>query len=301
MPAKNAERYIRQALESFQSQTLADFELFVVDDQSIDQTAAFVRNWQEQDARVCLLANAGNGVSAARNTGIQAASADIIAFADADDIQREDRLELQLACFDENLDVIACGTSMERFHSEGEILGYSRPSFSPKSDLHGFPIVVAHIPMPTLAVRYAELTALGGFDTSFPVAEDIDIVLKLEERGSLRNLPDPAVRYRIHAQSTSSRHPYKCSQFAGMAMAKAYARRSGHTHLESASKISDLPLSPDDQEIFEAQIVVSYLNSLNRNVKPWTESDEAAFSSIQSLLEKKSPNWIKILSEQRVP
>lgn len=91
IPVHNGERLIGEAIRSVLEQTYDAFEVIVVDDGSTDDTARAVAAYR--DPRVRLLAHGRNrGLHAARNTGIRAARADILAFLDHDDLFHRDKL-----------------------------------------------------------------------------------------------------------------------------------------------------------------------------------------------------------------
>lgn len=97
MPAYNAERFIRQAIESVQSQTYNCWELLVIDDGSSDGTCAVVQELAEKDMRIRLIRNEKNiGVARTRNAGIDLAQGEMIAFLDSDDYWYPEKLEKQL-------------------------------------------------------------------------------------------------------------------------------------------------------------------------------------------------------------
>lgn len=92
IPAYNAEKTIRNAIESVLGQTMSNLEVIVVDDASTDGTAHAVG--AVEDSRVRLLRSAGNGgPSAARNMGLKHARGRWVAFVDADDEWVPERLE----------------------------------------------------------------------------------------------------------------------------------------------------------------------------------------------------------------
>lgn len=97
MPAYNAAAFIARSIDSVLAQTHAELELIIVDDGSTDDTFAYLEGRAKLDARIILLAQAGNaGVAAARNAGIAAARGACIAFLDSDDWWHPRKLELQL-------------------------------------------------------------------------------------------------------------------------------------------------------------------------------------------------------------
>ena len=92
VPAYNAEKYIADAIESVLRQTYPYFELIIVDDASTDRTAEVVQSFSDQ--RIKLIRHTSNkGPGAARNTAIEAARGKWIAFLDADDQWKANRLE----------------------------------------------------------------------------------------------------------------------------------------------------------------------------------------------------------------
>lgn len=104
MPLYNAERYVRQAIESILCQTWRDFELLIIDDGSTDAGPDIVAAMH--DERLVLLRNPNNmGVAATLNRGLDVARGRYIARMDADDISLPDRLERQVRFMEENPDV----------------------------------------------------------------------------------------------------------------------------------------------------------------------------------------------------
>lgn len=104
MPAFNASGSIGESIASIQSQSFTDWELVVVDDRSLDDTREVVVRLAESDPRIHLLQCKGNGVSDARNTGLDAARGDFITFLDADDFMYPDALERRVEALKENPD-----------------------------------------------------------------------------------------------------------------------------------------------------------------------------------------------------
>ena len=120
MPAYNAEKFISDAIKSVLSQTYKNFELIIIDDCSLDQTVKVVQNYIAQDKRVNLVKKEKNqGVAETRNTGLNHAKGDFVAFLDSDDKWAEDKLEKQLAVLKERNDVDVVYGSYYRFNNDG--------------------------------------------------------------------------------------------------------------------------------------------------------------------------------------
>lgn len=98
IPAYNCESLIDVCLASVQAQTVADIEIIVVDDCSLDSTAQAVAQRAAIDGRIRYFRQAENtGVAAVRNRGVQEARSEWIAFLDSDDLWFPQKLEKQLA------------------------------------------------------------------------------------------------------------------------------------------------------------------------------------------------------------
>lgn len=103
MPVYNASRFLRQAIESVLSQTYQNLELIAVDDCSTDDSLQILREYQNRDERLHVIAGETNqGVSRVRNRGIQEAKGKYIALLDSDDVWVNTKLERQIALLTEN-------------------------------------------------------------------------------------------------------------------------------------------------------------------------------------------------------
>jgi glycosyltransferase involved in cell wall biosynthesis len=96
IPAYNYGRFIGDALDSLQSQTLSDWECFVVDDGSTDNTGDIVCERIRRDGRIYYLRHKNAGLSASRNAGLLPARGEYVQFLDADDLLEPDKLRAQV-------------------------------------------------------------------------------------------------------------------------------------------------------------------------------------------------------------
>ena len=99
VPVYNAARYIKNTIEMVCRQTYEDWELILVNDASRDESKRIIEDIIASSDRNIRLINKerNEGAAAARNTGIDASSGRYIAFLDADDVWKEDKLEKQIA------------------------------------------------------------------------------------------------------------------------------------------------------------------------------------------------------------
>mgnify|MGYP002854668285 CR=1 FL=1 len=101
VPVYNGERFLRACVESVLAQTCSAWELVLVDDGSSDGTAALADGFAAADARIRVFHRENGGVSAARNTGLDAVRGEFVAFLDADDVLPETSLETRLALIED--------------------------------------------------------------------------------------------------------------------------------------------------------------------------------------------------------
>ena len=94
VPIYNAQIYLEKCISSILSQSYKDFELILVDDGSKDESGKICDKWQKKDERIVVIHQENQGVSSARNEGLKRASGTFITFADADDIMKQNYLEV---------------------------------------------------------------------------------------------------------------------------------------------------------------------------------------------------------------
>lgn len=90
VPVYNAERFVKNCIESICNQTLKELEIIAVDDGSQDGSFQILQDLQAKDIRVKVLHQKNQGVSAARNAGLQIAKGEYVGFVDADDYVEPD-------------------------------------------------------------------------------------------------------------------------------------------------------------------------------------------------------------------
>ena len=126
IPVYNGERYVRKAIDSALVQTLKDIEIICVNDGSTDSTAAILGECAALDGRIRLIHRSAEGVSSARNAGIEVARGEFIEFLDADDELGPEVCERLVEKAEAgNCDVVQCGHCEVR---DGEISRTSMPS-----------------------------------------------------------------------------------------------------------------------------------------------------------------------------
>lgn len=110
VPVYNAKPYLRRCLDSIVTQTYTDFEAIVVDDGSTDNSGAICDEYAARDSRVVTLHKENNGLSTARNLGLDTARGNYVMFVDADDWIEPDTLKYAMEMIGrESIDVLCLG------------------------------------------------------------------------------------------------------------------------------------------------------------------------------------------------
>lgn len=124
VPIYNVERYLPQCLQSVQQQTYPRLQVIMVDDGSMDSSADIARQTALHDPRFVLVQQANQGLSAARNTGLQHATGDYLMFVDADDWLERDCVETLLSQIG---DCDTIGYGYRRVTDEGKVIKTASP------------------------------------------------------------------------------------------------------------------------------------------------------------------------------
>jgi glycosyltransferase involved in cell wall biosynthesis len=111
IPLYNTEKYIEETINSILKQTYTQLEIVVVDDGSTDQSSTIVKQLQEKYPRIVrYIYQENSGVAVARNTGIEHAKGEYIAFLDSDDLWHTTKIEKQMESIHTNkMDACYCG------------------------------------------------------------------------------------------------------------------------------------------------------------------------------------------------
>ena len=110
IPVYNVEKYLDKCLTSVIHQTYRELEILLIDDGSPDRSGEICEEYARQDSRIRVIHQANQGISGARNTGLDAASGEYIQFVDSDDWMDADMVErLVTAAAEKNYDIVLCG------------------------------------------------------------------------------------------------------------------------------------------------------------------------------------------------
>lgn len=195
IPAYNASPFLRETLASALAQTHRPLEVIVVDDGSTDDTAAIAESFGPP---VRVIRQPNQGESVARNRAIDEAAGEWIAFLDADDLWKPEKLAAQLALAEP--DVVAIQCDVYYFGAES-----STPVFTdvPEEQRFGLEQLAVRNTFHTPSALIVRRRVSPRFPTWTRYAEDHLYALDLVQRGRVRHLSAPLTGYRRHAGAQS--------------------------------------------------------------------------------------------------
>ena len=199
-PAHDAARFLDETIRSVRAQTLTDWEMIIVDDDSGDETREIAGRWASSDPRIRLVRQSPRqGPGAARNRALAEARGRYVAFLDSDDLWRTEKLEVQVAFMRETgAQFSFAGYSI--IDERGKPLG--RPVRAP--DRVDYRFLLRNTIIGCLTVML-DRTRLG--DLSMPPLrqhEDLSLWYDLLRRGAVaRGIPRDLALYRVVRGSAS--------------------------------------------------------------------------------------------------
>jgi glycosyltransferase involved in cell wall biosynthesis len=204
MSVYNGFRYLRQSIESILNQTFTEFEFIIVNDGSTDRSLEVLESYAKQDNRIRLINQQNMGLTKSLNKAIAIARSDLIARMDADDISMPERFERQIEYLENHPECLAVGCEVLQIDRDGAPIckmgiPLSHEEIEAKL-LKGNGGVIRH---PAVMIRRDALLAIGCYRETFETAQDLDLFLRLGQKGQLANLPDVLLEYRLHLESVN--------------------------------------------------------------------------------------------------
>jgi glycosyltransferase involved in cell wall biosynthesis len=213
----NCEDYLAEAIDSVLAQTYSPIELIVVDDGSTDGTAEVAKAY---GSRVRYAFQERGGMGAGRNHAVSLARGGYFAFLDADDRFRPEKIERQMAAFEQEPSVEV-------------VFGHMSEFISPDLDSEAAarlrrPVDVAPWPTPNLMlVTRAAFSRVGLFSTTLRVGIGVDWYAHALEAGIKQvMIPDLVLERRLHTQNNGIRESASRGQYLHVLKASIDRRRA---------------------------------------------------------------------------
>lgn len=194
IPCYNQAHFLSEAIESVLGQTHTPHEIIVVDDGSLDHTAAVA----ERYGAVRLLRQSNQGLAAARNAGLAAAQGRYISFLDADDRLLPEALERGLSYLTQHSQAVFAYGRYRNIAVDGTPRS---PSLRPcvEAEHYRHLLRVNYIGMhATVLYRRNIFEEVGGFNERLRACEDYELYLRITRRFSVGCYPELVAEYRQH-------------------------------------------------------------------------------------------------------
>jgi glycosyltransferase involved in cell wall biosynthesis len=202
IPVYNGARFLGRAIESVVSQTYPNWELIVVDDGSTDET---LRVLSAFGSRLQVIRQENLGQSVARNTGMQSARGEYIAFLDSDDMWDSEFLETMVSVASQHPQASVYYCSARLMDAEGRDLPQlTSACLAPTNLIYKTLLRANFLIVGAVLIRRSAILAVGLFDPSLRAVEDWDLWLRLARNHVFVGIPKCLVRKRLHSSSLST-------------------------------------------------------------------------------------------------
>ena len=207
LPVYNGDAWLRQCLQSVFEQTFTDFELLVGDDASADRSREIVAGFSDSRMRVCP-SDANVGLFANLNRLLREANAPLVRFLCQDDTLEPFAVAEEVAYLEGHPGVVLSICQARGIDEHGKaIREWPRSSDGPilYSSAISLQLLLYHGciagNLSTMCVRRALVQELGGFDETYRLAGDYDLLVRLCQRGPIVDLQKTLVKVRSHART----------------------------------------------------------------------------------------------------
>ena len=185
----NDRRWVNNAIKSVINQTYRKFKIIIVDDGSNDGSHSVIKEYTDSEKVEVICHSENRGLPAARNTGIRAASGDLVAFLDADDKWRPQKLKSQVQYMRETPEAGAVYSDFTRIDEAGEVISKVRPLvFEPNSYLENLFIRGAGIIPSSIMVRQDCFEEVGLFDEELDIKEEIEMWMRISSKYEIHHI-----------------------------------------------------------------------------------------------------------------
>jgi glycosyltransferase involved in cell wall biosynthesis len=201
MSVYNAEKYLKQSIESILNQSYKNFEFIIVNDGSKDKSLEIIKSFK--DERIILIDQENKGLSKALNAGIGISKGDFIARMDADDISYPDRFEKQMQFLSKNNNCIVLGGNANCIDQKGRLL-FTTNLAAEDEEIKNLLPESPFFHSSTIFKKQIFLEVDQYQEDIFQYFEDKILWNKMSNYGTFRNLKDVIIQYRIVPNSISN-------------------------------------------------------------------------------------------------
>lgn len=208
MPVKNAGSYLHECLSSIRGQTFPFWELLVVNDHSTDNSQAIIEIHTQEDPRINLLQNQGEGIIPALRMAFSHCQGDYVTRMDGDDVMPSNRLDLMIKVLSSARPKTVVTGKVKYFGEQEVSEGYQSYEHwlnerIDRNDHWNWVYRECVIASPNWMTRRQDLLVINAFD-DLRYPEDYHLVLKWFEEGfTVKSIPEVTLLWREHPHRTS--------------------------------------------------------------------------------------------------
>lgn len=206
MTSYNHARFIREAVESVQSQSLTDFELVIVDDASQDDSQKIISELAQEDKRIKPVFHRKNmGIARTINDGLAHSQGRYVAFIASDDLWKEDKLAKQLEILSEN-DNLIVWCNAEIVDGESHPTGKTSSEIFKNSQLNGYvfeDLSSAWLCGSSIMFKRSNIQGIK-LNEDMKYLNDTQFYMDIGYKYEFYYIDEPLARYRLHSNNTSS-------------------------------------------------------------------------------------------------
>jgi glycosyltransferase involved in cell wall biosynthesis len=206
----NMAGYIAETLDAILAQDYPHIESIIIDDGSTDNTMEVLQPYLA-DPRVRVVRQENAGQTVAKNRGIAESRGEFIAFCDADDTWRQDKLSLQIPHFEDPA-VGVVFSDIICIDGAGEVLDIP-PMKRSEGNVTAPLLVDNFVPFPTSVARASVLEEAGGFDENLSMSIDYDLWLRISVKYRFVWVKEPLANYRIWEGQMSKKSGERLDNF----------------------------------------------------------------------------------------
>ncbi|MCR8915829.1 glycosyltransferase [Marinobacter panjinensis] len=202
-PTYNRADFLPEAIDGVLAQTFGDFELIVVDDGSTDNSSEILADYEAKDSRVRIFRQENQGQSVARNRALAEARGEYICFLDSDNYWPPEKLQQQVALFDEHPEVdVIYGDTITIDENGVELTRHNMTRYS--GHIAKWMLRDNCVSMNTAMARRKCFDDMGGMSGQRRVADDYDLWLKFSAQFQFLYVPEFWAYYRVMDDQISS-------------------------------------------------------------------------------------------------
>lgn len=274
VPVYNVEKYVAKCIDSILAQTFQDLEILLVNDGSTDNSAEICEKYAKKDSRIKVIHQKNQGLSAARNTGIEHASGKYIGFIDSDDYIEKDMYEtLYQQMVENHADISVCGIYNE--YVDVIKRSYPKDEFIVATQKEAIKMVLEAKKLTVSAVNKLYKTEIFS-ELKYPVGklcEDAHVILEIFLRADTITVSTVPKYHYVHRANSITTKPF-CR--ADLSMLEAY---------ENNKKIIEKHY-PDLLEVAQFRCFFSYFYVLDKMAVSKDFKDKEARKQLIGLVRK---------------